>query len=105
MKKVEETKIEKSKNAIETVEEKILQLRVHQHVVFEGTHVSNFSDKLSAGKSKAIMTLRADLGGIIVESKKDRAFIPMVNIAYLKLDCPFLKKEREASSKLKTANS
>lgn len=76
--------------------EKIIALRVHQSVVFNGTHVSNFTARGGAGKAPADMTILADMNCVLVEDKNDRALIPFVNIAYMKLESKrSIKKEEE----------
>lgn len=78
--------------------EKIVALRVHQSVVFDGTQVSNFTPRGSRGKHPADITLMSDIQCVLVESATDRALIPFVNIAYMKLDS-VLEQEKESAAK------
>lgn len=75
-------------------DEKIVALRVHQSVVFNGTHVSNFTERGSAGKAPADMTIVPELNCVLIEDRNDRALVPFVNIAYMKLNSKLhLEKE------------
>lgn len=77
---------------------KIIHVKVHEAVNFEKALVTYFSTIGGPGRTAAKMTLLKDIQCILVEGPKDRAIVPLVNIAYIKIESD-LSKEKEEKKK------
>ena len=78
------------------LKEKIVHMRVHQVVNFEGSLVSYFSSVGGPGRTAAKMTLLPEISCVLCEGPKDKALVPLVNVAFLKLESEsFQKKQKE----------
>ena len=81
------------------MKEKILQLRTHMGVRFEGTEVTFFTAVKATGKQLTKMKILPELQCVLCEGEKDRALIPFVNIAYMKLDSKLAEEKAEEVAK------
>ena len=79
--------------------EKIIFVSTHENVNFEKKYQSHFSSEKRPGRSSVEITLLADLQCVEVKNENDRVIIPLVNIAFLKLESKISKEKAEADKK------
>ena len=79
--------------------EKIIHMKVHQAVNFEKALVSYFSENPGPGRTGAKMTIVDNLQAVLVEGPTDRALVPFVNIAFMKLDSKASQEKEKADKK------
>lgn len=91
--------------------ESVVAISLHQAVRFDGQLVTNFTDMNTRYKHRAKMTIVPELSCMLIESESDRALVPFVNIAYIKLDSKshqeqqqFAEKEATKTSTLKSSD-
>ena len=77
--------------------DKIVHVKVHEAVNFEKGLCTYFSTKRAPGKSYAEMELLPDIMCVKITGKSDTVLIPLVNVAYMQLECKkSIKKAEEA---------
>lgn len=80
----------------------VLSIRMHQAVEFNKVQASYFSGKGARGKNKANLTLMPEIQCVLVENATDKALVPFVNIAYIKLE-KLEEAKKEVKSKTKAS--
>lgn len=68
------------------MKDKIIEMRVHQAVKFEKSLVTYFTTEGGPGRASASMEILPELSCVLVNGPTDRALVPLVNIAFLKLE-------------------
>jgi len=78
---------------------KITHIRTHENVVLNDKLENNFMNTDRNRRPATKMTLLQELNCVQLESGKDIALVPMVNIAFIKLESPFSIAKEEAIAK------
>ena len=73
---------------------KIIFARTYENVQFQGKYQNHFSEDARPGHAAVSITLHEEINCIEVNSSTDSALIPLVNIAFMKLDSPLAETKR-----------
>jgi len=79
--------------------ETVTQIRTHQAVVFEKKQQNYFSITPTTGRTTVNIEFMPEIQAVIIHTEEDRALIPFVNIAYMKLETLEQKPVAKKSSK------
>ncbi len=81
---------------------KIIHVRTHENVVLDGNLENNFMAINRNRRPSTKMQLIKELNCIEISSEKDSVLVPMVNIAFIKVESPY-SLEKEAAAKAEAA--
>ena len=87
--------------------EKILQIRTHESVEFDKSRQNYFTSVPTTGRTIVDFTIVPELNCLLLESKTDRALVPFVNLAYIKLESSASKAaaaEKKQAEKIAKTN-
>lgn len=79
--------------------QKLTHMRVHQAVSFEKGLVSFFSSQGGPNRAAAKMTILENLQAVLCEGPTDKVLVPMVNVAFIKLETEAEKKKQKEAEK------
>lgn len=78
---------------------KIIHVRTHENVILDGNLENNFMDTDRNRRPATTIELIKELNCVQISSNTDSALVPMVNIAFMKLESPYsVLKEEEAKA-------
>lgn len=81
--------------SFELKKEKITQIRLHQALIFGGKQETWFSSEDVRGRVRVDFEFVPELQCIYVSNHSDKALVPLVNIAFMKLETEESKKKLE----------
>lgn len=85
--------------AFDMKKERITQIRLHQALIFGGKQETWFSSENVRGRIRVDFEIVPELQSIYVSNNTDKALVPLVNIAFMKLETVESKKKVEELNK------
>lgn len=80
------------------LDKKIVFVRTHENVNFEKTYQNHFSTEKRPGRSQVQINLIPELQCVQIHNDQDSVVVPLVNIAFLKLEGKLIIDSRKAAA-------